>query len=196
MYEVGDAEKETSVEISRRHCEGGFDSVVGIFLFPYASSREQLRAMCKTAFGALRPGKKSSTSTISAIKFDNSQYSLYLGGRFIGATTMHGSGEQVMQTWGSLGCYEVAWPGSDRGVELEDGGKIELTIFGIDRKAKCVIPNHLWSAEAISEALLKAGFREVDWVEERFSGEEDKEWSKEARKGFGANGFFVALKGT
>ena len=79
---------------------------------------------------------------------------------------------------------------------MEDGGKVELTIFGIDRKAKCVIPNHLWSAEAINEALLKAGFSKVDWVEERFSGEEDKEWSKEARKGFGANGFFVALKGT
>ena len=58
MYEVGDAEKEISVKISRRHCEGGFDSVVGIFLFPYASTREQLRAMCKTAFGALRPGNQ------------------------------------------------------------------------------------------------------------------------------------------
>ena len=109
---------------------------------------------------------------------------------------MHGSGEQVKQKWRSLGYYEVAWPGSDFGVQLEDGGKIDLTIFGIDRSAKCVIPNHLWSAEAINDALLKAGFSKVDWPEERFSGDEDKDWSKKAKNGFGANGFFVALKGT
>ena len=65
MYDVGDAEQETSVKIGRRHCEGGFDSVVGIFLFPYASSREQLKSMCKTAFGALRPGIMSNLSHIN-----------------------------------------------------------------------------------------------------------------------------------
>ena len=59
MYEVGDAEEETSVKISRQHCQGGFDSVVGIFLLPYASSRDKLKSMCKTAFGALRPGTVS-----------------------------------------------------------------------------------------------------------------------------------------
>ena len=59
-----------------------------------------------------------------------------------------------------------------------------------------ILGYHLWSAEAINDALLKAGFSKVDWPEERFSGDEDKDWSKKAKNGFGANGFFVALKGT
>ena len=106
------------------------------------------------------------------------------------------SGEQLKEKWGALGYYEVAWPGSDCGVELKEGGKMELTIFGIDRKANVVIPNYLWSSEAIVEALLQSGFSRVDWQEEIFSGGEDKEWAKKARAGFGANGFFVATKGT
>ena len=72
---------------------------------------------------------------------------------------------------------------------------MELTIFGIDRKTRVVIPNYLWSREAISEALLEAGFSKVDWQQERFSGDEDKDWAKTAKNGFGLNGFFVALMG-
>ena len=56
MYEVGDAAQEASLKTCMQYCEIGFDSVIGIFLFPYASTTEQLGSMCKTAFGALRPG--------------------------------------------------------------------------------------------------------------------------------------------
>ena len=164
---------------------------MGIFLFPYASTKEQLRSMCKTAFGALRPG--------DLFRYLLTQFlqicMLSSGGRFIGASTMHGGGEELQKKWKALGYCEIAWPGSECGEQLEDGGKVELTIFGIDRKTRVVIPNYLWSREAISEALLEAGFSKVDWQQERFSGDEDKDWAKTAKNGFGLNGFFVALMG-
>ena len=81
-------------------------------------------------------------------------------------------------------------------MQLEDGSKVELTIFGIDGNTKVVIPNYLWSREAIAESLLEAGFSKVEWQKEIFSGNEDQDWAKVARAGFGVNGFFVATKGT
>ena len=105
------------------------------------------------------------------------------------------SADQLKAKWEVFGC-ELAWPGSDCGVQLEDGGKVELTIFGMDRDAKVVIPNYLWSKETIAKALFEAGFSKVDWREEIFGGGEDKDWARVAKTGFGVNGFVVALKAT
>ena len=163
IYEVGNAKTYESSFL--------YDIVTSQYLFPYASTKNDLLQMCQSAYNALKPG-----------------------GTFAGVSTWLGDMNMSPDKayWPLIG-YKWHWDGTN----VHDGMLVQVTLFDSEGQARVTLPNHLWSRETFANAIYDAGFAKLEWVSEECSNYENaevKKWADAARLEFGLHGYFVARK--
>ena len=167
IYEVGNAKTYESSFL--------YDIVTSQYLFPYASTKNDLLQMCQSAYNALKPG-----------------------GTFVGVSTWLGDmNRSPDKAYLPLIGFKMTWDGIDDGANVHDGMLVKLTLFDSKGQARVTLPNHLWSRESIANAIYGAGFAKLEWVSEECSNHanaEVKRWAEAARPEFGLHGYFVATK--
>ena len=146
-----------------------FDLVTAQYLFPYASTTEELTNMCTAAFTALTPG-----------------------GQFKSVSTGIDDTRPPKIASESM-AYAMSWEGEGEGVSLHDGICVQLTLLAAGTEG-VTFPNYLWSRETIAQTLTKVGFESVQWCEEVVAAGEGEEWARRVRDDFGLCHFLVATK--
>ena len=97
----------------------------------------------------------------------------------------------------SLLGFRMKWEDMDQGKEIQDGILVALTLLDKDKREIVTLPNYLWSQETIQNCMFRAGFSQVDWLDEKCQGdvpESARRWIAEAKQEFGLHGFFKAKK--
>lgn len=149
---LADNDNDNEDIIPKKKLLGGstVDLCASAYLFPYASTVEELRKFCCAAANALRPG-----------------------GRFVSVTTIltktlqtaTGCGVAESKTWG----FSIVWDDETEqhndGPTRDDGMLADVTLFGSkERTERVTFPNMFWSKDTITTTLLDVGFDTVEWL--------------------------------
>ena len=97
----------------------------------------------------------------------------------------------------SLLGFRMTWEGIDQGKEIHDGILVNLTLLNNEKKEIVTLPNYLWSQETIQNCMFRAGFSQVDWLDEKCQDdvpESARKWIAEASAQTGLHGYFKAKK--
>lgn len=118
---------------------GPFDVVTGVYVLPYAQTREKLRAMCRGAYEALRPGGRFVTVVVNPeARFAREDFYRKYGFTLVPVRPEH------------------------MGIEpLPDGAPVRLVSHILDKPID--VTPYCWSHETLTSALREAGFSRVLW---------------------------------
>lgn len=114
----------------------GFDTVTAQYLFCYAESKQKLSNFCKSVYRNTKTGGRIVTVTTVLDDACNLE-DMRLGYKFI--PCLDGNATDT----------------------LNDGTKVDITLYSEDKKSKCCFPNFLWKPETISTLLYSSGFTSV-----------------------------------
>ena len=110
-----------------------FDLVTAQYLFCYADSERKLLDFCENINKNTKPG-----------------------GKFVSVTTFLDDTCKMENM--SLGYKFVPCFMGDQKTTLDDGRKVDVTLYSGDLKSKCCFPNFLWKSETIGSLLQSTGF--------------------------------------
>ncbi|PTL82248.1 class I SAM-dependent methyltransferase [Vitiosangium sp. GDMCC 1.1324] len=118
---------------------GPFDVVTGVYVLPYAQTLEKLRAMCRGAHDALRPG-----------------------GRFITVVVNPEAHFARKDFYRKYGFTLVPLRPEHAGLEhLPDGAPVRLVSYILDKRID--VTPYCWSHETLTSVLKEVGFSQVRW---------------------------------